>query len=533
MFNVRTLFILLLCLFCLTACRQTTLADLPTVNPGVGATGAPPLVETPAPGNKATAVAATLQAGAEPPVAGSPAGATPPASPIPTPSAAAGPFATRPGEAIILTGADVPALAGSAPGELVAWRYATGWQQIPLQVDERLVVDLRSYTGRANDPPVLVLTYASAALADSDPTLDADDELVFMARDAGAVMPAGAAPPPGVLADAAVVITLSDPLDPAGVGYVYLFRQDGSLDPAGGQDYVSYQFDSDAVDAGGTPEAGSKGGSKQPGGFSSGEATITTAYYRHHFAGRWIMDSLYLFTGSLPDQDLIDRFRVQLAPNDCDRSENTFTSGSGYFLANVDGPVRAIRSYFGANSGIYTQRTHLFYDQRQEVVTALRVHALKGIVDFVDYSPAAIGMRYFNDLNPAGVVIDGLPDDIQPGEIGWELTSGDPGSLVMVYRLASDMPIANRTSYYEDNAAPAGQPCTGDEQVLGASGPYYYPLECTDPARAAVDPRHCAVAYPFQLSRTILYDAPNLSPNDAQARYERVQMPLLVVVGGS
>ena len=518
---IRPLF-WLFCLLWLTACKQTTLADLPTVNPGAGTTGVPPLAETAVPGNKATAVAATLQARAEPTVAGSPAGA------LPTPSAA-GLFAARPGEAIVLTGADVPALAGSAPGALVAWRYVAGWQQIPLQVDERLEVDLRSYTGRASDPPILVLTYASAALADSDPALDADDELVFMARDAGVAMPDGTSPPPGVPAGPAVTITLRDPLDPAGVGYVYLFRQDGALDPAAGQNYVSYQFDSGVLDAGGMPGAGSK----QPGDASGGEATITTAYYSHHFAGRWIMDGLYLFAGSLPDQNLIDRFRIQLAPNDCDRTENTFTSGSGYFLANVDGPVRAIRSYFGANSGVYTQRTHLFYDQRQEVVTDLRVHALKGIVDFLDYSPAAIGMRYYNDLNPAGVVIDGVPDDIQPGEIGWELTSGDPGSLVMVYRLASDMPIANRTSYYEDNAAPAGPPCTGDEQVLGASGPYYYPLECTDPARAAVDPRHCAVAYPFQLSRTILYDAPNLSPNDAQARYERVQMPLAVVVGGS
>src|SRR5438105_4007480 len=46
----------------------------------------------------------------------------------------------RPGEPIILTGADLGALQGIAPGELVAFRYDQTWQQIPVQVDERAMV---------------------------------------------------------------------------------------------------------------------------------------------------------------------------------------------------------------------------------------------------------------------------------------------------------------------------------------------------------------------------------------------------------
>ena len=51
-----------------------------------------------------------------------------------------------------------------------------------------------------------------------------------------------------------------------------------------------------------------------------------------------------------------------------------------------------IRSYLGANSGTYTQREHIFYRSTERVQTFLRVHAIPGIIDFYDYSAAAVGM---------------------------------------------------------------------------------------------------------------------------------------------
>jgi hypothetical protein len=44
---------------------------------------------------------------------------------------------------------------------------------------------------------------------------------------------------------------------------------------------------------------------------------------------------------------------------ECGRSEQTFTMGPGAMVANKSGPVRAIRSYMGANSGGHTHREHL------------------------------------------------------------------------------------------------------------------------------------------------------------------------------
>ena len=43
----------------------------------------------------------------------------------------------RPADPVVVTGSDIPSLVGIAPGDLVAFRYEGGWQQIPVQVDER------------------------------------------------------------------------------------------------------------------------------------------------------------------------------------------------------------------------------------------------------------------------------------------------------------------------------------------------------------------------------------------------------------
>ena len=39
----------------------------------------------------------------------------------------------------------------------------------------------------------------------------------------------------------------------------------------------------------------------------------------------------------------------QFTPYYCGRSIKTFTEGPTAFIANIDGPVRAIRSWVGAN----------------------------------------------------------------------------------------------------------------------------------------------------------------------------------------
>lgn len=455
-----------------------------------------------------------------------PAGATP-AAPIPSQTVApAGTMQNRLADPVVMLGSDLPALLGVAPANLVAFRFSeAGWQQVAVQVDERSPVDLRRLSGRNGDPDYTILTYTDPNTQigpDPDPTFDGDDELVFMAKDVG-TRPEPFSPPAGVNLATGVHITLSDPLDPAGTGHIYLFEQDGSLAPAGNFGYVTYDYlagqetekDKDTLSGQNTTSPVTE------------NSTITTSVYRHHFSARWILDELYL-GGS--DRDLIDRFRVQLTPQDCDRSEDTFSAGDGAFIVNKSGPVRVVRAYIGANSGTYTERLHLFYEQRQEMTTFLRVHALPGVTDYLDWSAEATGMSYYSNLLPAGTTIDGLPDNVPAGTLQWELVTGEQGSLITAYTVQTDMPNFNHSSFYLDSFAPPQAPCSGDGQVYGASGIFVYPLECTDIARAAVDPQHCAIAYNMALTRIITYAPPNQSPETAQLHYNQSQAPLIYTV---
>ncbi len=150
-----------------------------------------------------------------------------------TGSQATGGALDRAHDPVVLTGATVPSLAGVDPNDVVAFKYDGGWQQIPVQVDERDQVEFaRVYgaydtatnpTGSAQGATGLYAEqYTDPGTftgADSDPTLDADDEIVFMARDAGNI--AGTAvEPAGVVAGSGAWLTITDPLAPGKTGHV-------------------------------------------------------------------------------------------------------------------------------------------------------------------------------------------------------------------------------------------------------------------------------------------------------------------------
>ena len=294
------------------------------------------------------------------------------------------------------------------------------------------------------------------------------------------------------------------------MGYAYLFRQDGTLSPDAGAQYVSYIFSLlsgpylttyDTQD-GPNPE----------------NSTVSTLYYSHHFSDRWISDEIHVTVGGATGIDILDRHKAQFAPGNCVRSEDTFSDGEGAFVVNKSGPVRALRSYVGANSGPLTQREHVFYEGRQDIRTFLRVHAISGIMDFFDYSPEASGMTYYNDLNTSGVTIDGDPDSVAVGAIQWEMVSGSQGSLVIVGSLSTNIAGLSPTSYYLDDSAPEVTQCTGDAFAYGSSGVRVnQTIPCTDPALGCSN--H------LDTTRTIYYEAPGLSVAEAQALSERAGSP--------
>jgi hypothetical protein len=433
--------------------------------------------------------------------------------------AAATGLQTRPADPVVLSGSRLPTLVGAVPNRVVAFRWAGGWQQRPVQVDQRANLDL----GAAyNQPPagVTALTYTDSGTfigADPNSKLDADDQVAMMARDSGSKA-AGNGDPSGTVPGSGVELQVRDPLAPGQVGYLYLFRSDGSLDPSAGQDYVHYDFhllsgdykSSYDTDAGPNPE----------------NSAVDSPYYRQHFSDRWIDDQLHLRAGGASGVDILDRHKNLFAPGNCVRSEDTFSSGEGAFVINKSGPVRAIRTYVGANSGPYTERQHLFYDRREDISTFLRVHPIPGVMDFFDYSPAAAGMTYRNSPNAAGLRIDGVPDTPAAGASAWEQVSGPQGGLSIVHSLTADTPLTVN-SYYLDDKSPGGgseTQCTGDNTAYGASG-----LRVTS-AIPNTDPRNGTAAH-LTDTRHLFFGPPSIGPHAAETRANEIAAPLKVQIG--
>jgi len=424
---------------------------------------------------------------------------------------------TRWHDPVVIQGSSLTDFQGRPVNTIVGFRFDNGWYQIPIQIDECKYVD---YGIVYNTDPVGVGTVSyvdpyTYTGGDSDPSFDSNDELVFMAKDAGNLAPVGTSLPAGVVPGSGLQLRLDDPLDD-GVGFVYLFETDGSLTPDAGADYVSYDFDLLAgtypydyeLDKGPNPE----------------DSLASSALYETHFSDRWIRDETRVHAGGASGVDILDRQKSLFGPGVCQRSEDTFSAGEGAFFANLDGPVRCIRSYMGANSGPLTQRLHLFYEARQDITTFLRVHAIAGMMELYDYSPAASGMTYYNSLNTGGVIIDGVPDTLTAGLPLWEMVSGAQGTLVITSVVETDIDPFAPTHYYNDDTTPDYKQCTGDDFEYGQSGSWMnFAIPNTDPLNPPFN--H------LKGTRIVYYDPPGATVQDAEAHASQALTPLVVTVG--
>ncbi len=450
-----------------------------------------------------------------------------------SPAAAATSLA-RPADPVVLTGADLPTLVNGPRTNIVGFRWTgAAWVQLPIQIDERALVNFGKVYNNANasfyeSSPALVtdLVYTGSNTFtgnDPDPKFDSNDELAFMARDAGVLAPSGTSPT-GTTATTGVRVKITDPLDATAEGYVYLYRKvvGSPLKQGAGVKYVTYAFK--------LLSGGYKTTYKTTSGPNPENTTFTGATYRHHFADRWASDQLVVTAPGASGVDLLDRHKTLPMPTTCARSEDTFDmptqygTSEGAFVTNKVGPVRVIRSYVGANSGPSTQRTHVFYDRREDIRTDLRVHQLAYLMDFFDYSPAASGMTYRNDFNPAGVTVDGVPDTPVSGAPSWEQVTGAQGTINQVETLETSFaPPANVSSYYLDDSTPSDPQCTGDAFAYGASGTFINSaIPNTDPARGTADRLHGV--------RTLYFESPNETAADAITRRNQVVFGLVTTV---
>ncbi|HEU0025135.1 MAG TPA: hypothetical protein VFQ12_10905 [Thermoleophilaceae bacterium] len=425
----------------------------------------------------------------------------------------------RPDDPVVVTGAQVPALGSVLAGDVVAFSWVDDWHQVPVQVDERKQVDFGTVynTGAMGFATTVYADPGTFTGADANANVDADDEIAFRAQDAGLEAPGDAPAPAGTVPGTGVKLSLSTTVGgKTKKAWIYLFKRSGGLSPGAGKQYVDYDFNLLSGDYRTTY--------KLQDGPNPEDSTITTPYYTGHFSDRWLHDQLKVTTEGATGVDILDRAKSQFAPGNCGRTENTFNDAEGAFIVNKSGPVRAIRSYIGANSGPLTQREHVFYERRQDIRTFLRVHAIPGVLDYFDYSPAASGMTYRNSSNTGGVTINGVPDTVAAGQLAWESVDGGQGGLSIVHTTSTDIAGFTSSSYYFDDSTPGGgaeTQCTGDSAAFGNSGPWItQSIPNTDPRTS-----------PFNrllATRTLYLEKPG--ETDGAARSDSLARPIDVAV---
>jgi hypothetical protein len=458
---------------------------------------------------------------------------------------------SRPADPVVLKGKDLPMFNGEAPDSLVAFRYEGGWAQIPVQVDER---DVRSYgeiydfldhwslLGSDADGdelyPYLEEFYTDPDTymgPDTDPMLDDNDEVVFMARDTGSIASA-IADPQGVIAGLRAEVRASDPLDGT-TGYVYLFQSAGGLDPSAGQSYVDYQYELLSGDYLGTFSLL---------GVNLELSTASSNFYERTFSSRRRSEVMRITAPGASGVDILDREKRRIESDSelciSDDSEASSEEEEGAFIANKSGPVRGIRSHLGDGSGPATQKVRFFYERREDIVLYWRVHGggSRNVLELIDYDPAAIGMTYFNNNNLAGVIVDGVPDSVAPGILQWELITGFHGSIVTTRDIVSSgqnwLRCRNRTasnpegdcelivppisSYYLDDASYSERLCP-DDFAIGMSGQAVAMQPDTDPRTSSFELAFVSSRY---------YGAPGWAIADAEQISAFSENPLVPTV---
>ena len=473
---------------------------------------------------------------------------------------------TRPSDPVVLDGSALPKLLGSDPMHIVGFAWdGSNWHQIPVQVDQRDYVSpgviyhlpTSSYPvlyGTTTPYKILVYTppaspsagYSSATTytpPDSDPMFDGNDELSFLAAETGQQAGTSVANPPGVDVTTREEVKATDPLTPSQFGTVYLFHSATLTGGSSGTDGVHYTFSLDSGSYTGTYKMGS--GSLAPNntwGFNPENSTVSTPSYSQAFGDRWLNSGLAITQGGGSGSNILERAHYYVTGT-CGRSEDTFDGGAnnpgeGAFIVNISGPVRAIRSYIGANSYKYTVNTDIFYPDRQDTITELRGHTgLPGYGAADDFVTGTSGLTYSDPVN-SGVPIDGSPDPVTPitfttgsaAPPAWQMVSGPQGSLVTVRTIDTDITGLNVSTVYEDRNPASPPQCTGDAAAWGQNG-----VNLTAPPGGSVpvtDPTLTASPATLVLHRYRFFEAPNLPATSAAAIDAQTRSQIQTSVSG-
>jgi hypothetical protein len=298
------------------------------------------------------------------------------------------------------------------------------------------------------------------AMADPVPTLDDDDEIVLDGDQAGPIAPAGTPAPDG-LEDGGQVVTVTDPTSGA-MGAFYLFLRPGGSTFTHATSAVQLTRDADAdqwVDRSfwadtdpqkiGTSNTGYGpnlpgtvcGDVNDPGTarastdrFPRDGQVVSTPTYRETATGRWMVRGYQVTAPGTTGQygpDLIDRWKGRAFQQSPDSTisvvgfedEQVNWEANSAILGWKQGPVRAIREIWGADSGTNVTKTETYTKHADIWRYRVRVHPIPsdGLYTSWDYNYGAVDTYYevgsdaqatFDDTRvDGGVPIDGQNDE--------------------------------------------------------------------------------------------------------------------------
>lgn len=355
----------------------------------------------------------------------------------------------RDDDPVIAVGGQMPAFNGVPLHDLLAYKHTGGvWHQIPWQFDE--VAD-----GRLT--PL------------EDGILDADDQLVFLSRDAGGFAGSDTwISNPDSRRYPRYQIAVTDPLNPAKQGWVYVYRS-ATLSETSATDYVNY--------------------SAATWQFTAQRYILRTIPYRLP-AERLEMNGSGV--------DVLDRtkMRVQFA------GIPTMLTEDGIELNDTpvikDGKVRAFVTLSGpAGAEVTLIGYRASFDIAYRLDFTGQMHPVGWMRMSADFSAAATDSTYYDANVSAGVPVDGAPDSVPTTlPTDWWQVSGSAGTVVQV----ADMSWlgGTRSNYYKDNKT-LDPSDTGDQASYSDCGArvdspnadmrfhlYYYTLPANQPNLGAI-----------------------------------------------
>jgi len=335
---------------------------------------------------------------------------------------------------VVVAGSLLPDLAGSSLDEVFVYAYQGSTPiQIPFQIDER--------------------DAGGMYVAVEDGQLDGNDELVFMAADAGGWVDHPSLGTTGAPITPTCVITITDPISNTHA-WAYVFCS-AALSRVFTADYVSYDAGNDRI-------------------------TSPSRYGLGFDATNGFVD--YLTLGD-SGQDVLDRTKLRISGTlevhgnltPLSLNEENISKDAVHV---IDGPVRVTRvstSTRPGEGGLVRDTVTLF--AYRSLVVRPETIVIPGdpahivyLRTSLDWNEQAAGMTCYDANNPAGVIIDGSPDMlvVTPPSM-WNQVTGVTGTVVIVSEIPAGLGGSQSTYYKDDDSVVDGSD-TGDQLSYGDAG---------------------------------------------------------------